>query len=243
MKPNPQINESTATGNGFQISPEPVVQTTHDPQAGDELPASYGMDMLYAIARDPGTLFVYWDLSWPRLFERAGVSPRPVHLRTYREDGSIEETRATNPFRGHCYVAVTAPGATYYCEIGCFAGADWKTLARSDGAVTPQATLSEDFSEAFATLPLHLSFQRLLDIFNQTQANRETLAMSVAKFQTRLRPAGMTLKEPESSAWEQLIACARPLPAARGSDEERAKWEEVTRRVLAETDLGGSSLA
>ena len=42
---------------------------------------------------------------------------------------------------------------------------------------------------------------------------------------------------------EKLIACAPQLPAFSRSDEERAKFEEVTRRVLAETDLGGSSPA
>ena len=49
-----------------------------------ELPASYDMDLLYVIARDPKSLFVYWDLNWRRLFLRAGLSARQVHLRIYR---------------------------------------------------------------------------------------------------------------------------------------------------------------
>ncbi len=117
--------------------------------------------MLYIVARDPRSLFLYWDLNWTRLFARAGISARPVHLRTYRLDGSIENTQQINPFRGHCYAEVGTAGAEYYCELGSFVGVEWKSLARSATTATPEASMSEDFSAEFATLPTHLSFQRL----------------------------------------------------------------------------------
>lgn len=80
-----------------------------------DLPASSDTDLLYVIARDPKSLFVYWDLNWTRLFAQVGLSPQQVYLRIDREDGSIEATREINPFRGHCYVDVVTAGTSYYC--------------------------------------------------------------------------------------------------------------------------------
>lgn len=208
----------------------------------EEMPATYGTDRVCAIARDPGSLFVYWDVNWPHLFALAGLSSRPVHLRVYRGDGKVDSTRQINPFRGHCYVEVAMPDSVYSCELGCFQDAKWKGLVRSGRTVTPRAGLSEDLSAIFATLPLHLSFERLLDIFNETEAERETLALSVAELQKTAREAEA---EPpggqRSSDLAALIASASPMPAPPRSEEERAKWDEISRRLAAEADLGGSS--
>ena len=151
---------------GFHLSDEPVVRSNRVP-ALDEvafsrgLPASHDTDLLYVIARDPKSLFVYWDLNWRRLFTRAGLSARQVHLRIYREDGSIEGTSEINPFRGHCYADVSSAGTGYYCEIGCFEDDEWTSLVRSGEAATPQDRMSDDISAQFATLPIHLSFQQI----------------------------------------------------------------------------------
>ena len=85
----------------------------------------------YVVARDPKSLFLYWDLNWTWLFAQAGISARQVHLRTYRGDGTVEGTQEINPFRGHCFAEVGAAGTEYYCELGGFEGAEWKSLVRS----------------------------------------------------------------------------------------------------------------
>jgi hypothetical protein len=239
---------------GFHISDQPIVRSNRVPASPDgsvfhELPASYDKDLLYVIARDPKSLFVYWDLNWKRLFARAGLSPRQVHLRIYREDGSIEGTCEINPFRGHCYAEVASAGAEYYCEIGCFEDDEWTSLVRSGKAATPQDRISEDLSAQFATLPIHLSFQRLLDLVGATQPESATLARSVAALQEsgRVIPGGTTPDE-----WSRLVATAVSLngngapvadvvallKAARATvptAEELAQW-----RRLAE-QFGGSS--
>lgn len=159
----------------FRISEQPVVeiqraveQPVAEGSAGlGELPSSYGTDLLYVIARDPKSLFLYWDLDWPQAFATAGVSPRQVHLRIFRADGSIETTTEINPADSRCCADVSAPGTQYYCELGCFDGDEWRFLVRSTTATTPEAEMSADFSAAFATLPLHLSFQRLLETLEE----------------------------------------------------------------------------
>ena len=243
MDEHPGIDKHSSSPRGFQISKEPVAPGKLEAQPEDELPESYGTDLLYIIARDPASLFVYWDMNWPRRFGEAGLSPRPVHLRTYRADGAIDSTREINPFRGRCYVEVATAGAGYYCELGCFAGEEWRALARSAATATPQAAPSENLSATFATLPLHLSFQRLLAIFAGTESERD-LALSVSELQTASRKDSIdTTKDSPSPEMQELIACAASLPEQAPGEEQRAKWDEVAKRILAGPDLGGSSSA
>ena len=47
--------------------------------------------------------------------------------------------------------------------------------------------MSDDVSAQFATLPIHLSFQRLLEMIRATQPEGATLARSVAELQDAAR--------------------------------------------------------
>jgi hypothetical protein len=202
----------------FQVSEEPVVPRQIAAESADDLPASYGTDLLYVIARDPHTLFLYWDLDWRQRFAEGGLSPRQIHLRTYREDGTVEGTREVNPFRGHAYVEVAAPGAIYFCELGCFAEEKWKSLARSGSAATPLAEVSDDLSATFATLPLHLSFQRMLEIFRASADDSATLANSIAKLQDQARLLQERIAPEE---WSRMVdATAVSLGSANGNAVE-----------------------
>ncbi|HEY3602000.1 MAG TPA: DUF4912 domain-containing protein [Chthoniobacterales bacterium] len=241
MNQHPESAKPASSPSGFQICNEPVASGKTEAGPEEELPESYGTDLLYIIAQDPASLFVYWDMNWPRRFAEAELSPRPVHLRTHRVDGEIDSTREINPFRGRCYVEVTTPGAGYYCELGCFAGEEWRALARSAATATPEAGPSENLSTTFATLPLHLSFQRLLDIFATAQSE-QGLALSVSELQSASRKdSADKTKDSPSPEVKELIACATSIPEQALSEEQRAKWEEVAKRILAATDLGGSS--
>jgi hypothetical protein len=244
--PETPSSAGTRSGQGFHISDEPLVRsnqvsTARAAATSRELPASYDTDLLYVIARDPKSLFVYWDLNWTRLFARAGLSPRQVQLRIYREDGSIEGTREINPFRGHCYADVASAGTGYYCELGCFEDDEWRSLMRSGKAATPEDRMSEDMSAQFATLPIHLSFQRLLDILRATQAEGATLARSVAELQESAR-VEQDRATPEK--WARLVAAAALLHnngapssdvaallqaarAATPTPEELAQWRQL----------------
>jgi len=193
------------------------------------LPASHDTDLLYVIARDPKSLFVYWDLNWRRLFAQAGLSARQVHLRIYRHDGSIEGTNEINPFRGHCYVDVSAAGAGYYCEIGCFEDGEWTSLVRSGETETPQDRMSDDISAQFATLPIHLSFQRLLEMVQATPSESATLARSVAELQAR---AGVTEDAVTPDEWSRLVAAAA---SPNGNDASASEVAALLEAVRAAT--------
>ncbi len=207
---------------GFRISDEPVVGAEHVEEhltrkisdVPSELPPSSGGDLLYIIARDPKSLFVYWDLDWTQLFARAGLSVRQLHLRTLRADGSEEGTIEINPFLGYCFVEVTAADANYSCELGCFEGSDWKSLIRSGSTATPAAEMSDDLDADFATVPFHLSFQRLVDMFRAPEGQRRALASSVAAVQEKTRALRQTMPPAD---WSRLVDAAANLVNAEAA--------------------------
>lgn len=249
----------TQSGQGFHISNEPVVRSNQIPAsrngaASRELPASSETDLLYVIARDPKSLFVYWVLNWTRLFARASLSARQVHLRIYRQDGSIETTHEINPFRGHCYADVASAATRYYCEIGCFEDEEWTSLVRSGKAVTPEDRMSEDLSAQFATLPIHLSFQRMLEILRATKAEGATLARSVAELQEKAGAANglneASLPGPNGAPFSDVFALLQAARTATPTAEDLAKWRQLGEQFggsnwggASGSGLGGSSPA
>jgi hypothetical protein len=236
--PDTSASTDPQPGEGFHLSDKPMVRSNRIP-ASDEvafskgLAASHDTDLLYVIARDPKSLFVYWDLNWRRLFTRAGLSARQVHLRIYRDDGSVEGTSEINPFRGHCYADVSSAGTGYYCEIGCFEDDEWTSLVRSGEAATPQDRMSDDISAQFATLPIHLSFQRLLELVQATQPDGATLARSVAELQAR---AGVTEDTVTPGEWSRLVAAAASLNGNEAPASDIAALLEAARAASPTAD-------
>src|SRR2546430_16695172 len=75
---------------GFRISNGPVIRPTKvAKREGDdfgemvELPRPSGAPILFAIARDPQTIFTYWSIDWPTIFAEGMPVDRQVHPRGY----------------------------------------------------------------------------------------------------------------------------------------------------------------
>lgn len=231
---------AVAGGFSFRISDEPVVETRRAPEqlnaqtddGSGDLAALMGDDALHMLARDPGSLFVFWTLDWDRRFASAKLTARPVHLRVFREDESEETTTGIDPLAGFLFVDVSAPGAAYRCEIGCFEGEDWKTLARSEAGETPAAAMSDDLEADFATLPLHFSFQRLIEVFRANPAEETTLARSVAHMQSKARALQASMSTED---WSQLVDSAEATANAESTfglrGVRRAELEALLRTV------------
>src|SRR5689334_18485980 len=119
-------NQPPASGpKGYRVSNGPVVRLARsdsklpsDLAEVIELPRVYGAPLLFAIARDPRTLFVYWNIDWSTIFENQAPVDRQVHLRVSRTDGSEELIQAAEPMAGNHYLTVTEPCGTYRVEIG-----------------------------------------------------------------------------------------------------------------------------
>src|ERR1700726_2103424 len=102
--------------NDFHVSSGPVVRSAPDEPVRPfdlpdtiELPPVTGAPLLFAIARDPRTIFTYWNIDWPSIFETTAPVDRQIHLRVYRGDGTEETTAAAEPMAGNCYLEVSEP--------------------------------------------------------------------------------------------------------------------------------------
>src|SRR5438094_10562948 len=87
--------QTLKTRDAFHISREPIVgliAADRPPDVGDSLGLTRerGARILFAIARDPRTIFASWNIDWSSLFETVMPVDRQVHLRLHGADGLQE---------------------------------------------------------------------------------------------------------------------------------------------------------
>jgi Domain of unknown function (DUF4912) len=235
-------SSSSDAGSGFRISEGPVVRFAEGKQRFDfggvvELPRFYGPPVLFAIARDPRTIFTYWNIDWPSIFEKTAPVDRQVHLRVYRSDGAEETSVAAEPMAGSCYLKVSEPRARYRVEIGYYRPENaWNSVASSDEVTMPPDRISENLDVDLATIPFHLSFQRLVDLFRAS--NGDALAAIVARLQKRsLTDEDRELLSPEE--WELLRAMNLSLDEMQSAHRAfMSRTNEMALRRRAEALLG-----
>lgn len=238
-------SESSTPGlKEYRVSNGPVVRLARSdskPPAefaeAIELPRVYGAPLLFAIARDPRTLFVYWNVDWSAIFESTAPVDRQVHLRVYRADGSEAMTEAVEPMAGNCYLSVSEPRETYQVEIGYYQPENvWNPVARSERTTMPPEEVIENLDVDVATIPFHLSFQRLIDLFRAS--NTDALSEIISRLQQRaVSDEERALLSPEE--WELLRAMnlsIDDISASRRKFADRRNGAALRRR--AETLLG-----
>jgi uncharacterized protein DUF4912 len=243
-------NESPAEGpKGYRVSNGPVVRLARSdskPPAefadSIELPRVYGEPLLFAIARDPRTLFVYWNVDWPAVFESTAPVDRQAHLRVYRTDGTEEMTEAVEPMAGNCYLSVSEPRETYQVEIGYYQPENvWNPIAISERTTMPPEQVIENLDVDVATIPFHLSFQRLIDLFRA--ANTDALSEIISRLQKRaVTDEDRALLGPEE--WELLRAMdlsIDQISAARVGFTDRRNGAAIRRRAEALLGFGATS--
>lgn len=193
MQPSNKKPAKTPKGEGFKLnskrtpasktddSPPPVaanIATKVKPQTDEAiLPRSYGFETLFLIAQDPHWLFTYWDID---------ISRHPggqTFLRCYRKKKEIEKEIEVPFETRNWYIPVTEAGATYHVELGYYRGEVWNPIASSESVETPPDNLSESEHFDFATVPLHLSFSKLMDNIQQSIQSGESLVSALSRLQ------------------------------------------------------------
>jgi len=200
------LTDEMQGGAEFVLSSEPVVpeQSAQDLSAVrdyenlGELPRSYGGAFLFAIARDPHTVFVYWDIEWPAVFGDTPPVDRKVHLRVLWHDGIEESTTAAEPMAGSHLLSVTHARSSYRVEIGYYAPENvWNSVAISAAVITPPDDVAENGPVDVATIPFHLSFQRIVDTFRGSKYDGDALAEILGRLQHHADSSDATLPENE----------------------------------------------
>jgi Domain of unknown function (DUF4912) len=241
--PNQRLRKSKFA-EGFRISSEAIVWSENEQERNVSefndvggLSRVHGAPLLFAIARDPRTIFTYWSIDWPAVFAKTVPVDRQAHLRVYRADGDEEESVAVEPMSGNCSIAVSRTGGSYHVEIGYYQPADvWHSIATSDKVTMPPDSFAGYGDVESATIPFHLSFQRLLDLFGASTGG--ALARTISQFQER---ALSNEKRKQLNAEEREILRAMDLSlselaAARRSFIDTAGSEALRKRT--ETLLG-----
>ena len=224
------LTDQAEGGAEFVISSRPVVPSEararnagalRDYENLGELPRSYGGAFLFAIARDPQTLFVYWDIDWATVFGDAPPADRKVHLRVLWHEGIEESTVAVEPLGGSHLLPVTHARSSYRVEIGYYATENvWNSVAISAAVITPPDEVAESGSVDVATIPFHLSFQRIVDTFRGSKYDGDALAEILGRLQHHADSSDATLPESER---ELLRALESGLPETSAAQRARLR--------------------
>jgi hypothetical protein len=234
-----QTNGGDATENGFRISAGPVI---HQGMADLQLPAELlelqragGPPLLFAIPRDPQTIFAYWNVDWETTFAKGAPVDRQVFLRVRKSDGTEESETVIEPLLGSHYVAVATPGGQYLTEIGFYgAGSGWSAVATSETVEMPGVSANAELD--LATVPFHLSFQRMIDILRASNGN--ALGPILSRLQARVE-GGLTNEDDELLHAMDISAADLTSASKSFQDEDDA----LRRKAEAVLGFGATSPA
>jgi hypothetical protein len=231
---------------GFRISGGPVVSNERPPAAPaeyGELPGSYGSPILFAIPRDPRTIFTYWNIDWSDAFARNAPVDRQVYLRLKRQDGSDEIEEPIEPMLGTHFMLVARPKGAYQVELGFYDPADvWNSVATSDLVRMPADTTSENSEIDIATVPFHLSFQRMIDLFRTSSGDAITSLLS--RLQDRAGSSadqGETLTAEEREILRAMDLSLNDIEEARRGFGGRSVDDLLRKRAEAVLGFGGGT--
>ncbi len=231
---------------GFRISNGPVVPQESERRLGilsdyGDLPKSYGAPILFAIPRDPHTIFTYWNIDWSNAFSRDQPVDRQVYLRVKRSDGADEAEQPVEPMLGTHYAPVARPRGVYQVELGYYQPAGvWNPVATSELVTMPPDSPSEAADVDVATVPFHLSFQRLIDMFRT--ANGDAIASVLSRFEGRALGETDDLLTPEErEILRAMNLSLSDIESARRAFRDRESAERLRKRAEALLGFGSTS--
>lgn len=246
------------TSSSFRISSSPIVDFRENRDNAVEvfadLPRSYGQSIVFAMARDPKTLFVYWDIDWPQVFAAAAPADRKVYLRLRDEQGAEISLTTVEPMSKNCEVNVEA-GGSYRVEMGYFDQTQtWRRAGASEVVQTPTDKMGALSPGDFALVPFHITFQRLTELFRATRIDEGSLVQSLTHLQEKsLHPEQYGSLAPEERevyrAMKASVSERTYLPRIPMNRGDEARLQKKLESVLgfgarpSSSSLGGSSRA
>ena len=232
----------------FQIRGEPIVRSAERGRSPDvtertALPRVCDRPTLFVIARDQHTIFVSWNIDWPSVFDQAMPVDQQVHLRLVDGDGFEQKRIAVEPMLGSFYAPVSKPRATYRVELGYYTpNRGWKSVVMSEPVAMPSDALSENTQVDVATVPFHISFQKLVDLLSLT--NGDALVTALSRLEDRIvafAERDIDLVPADREILRALNLSIDDLRAGRGSFARRPNESQPGKRAEAILALGATS--
>ena len=181
LPPSPSVG---GPGARYALAPQPVAVPAAS--ATRELPEAYGTGRVFLAARDPHWLYVSWDFTKEQQ-NKFNAQSREGHLviRIFKADDSnpVVPEVAVHPESKNWFVHVPFAETAYRAEIGHYESTGrWKSVATSQNTFTPPDAPSNDVSAEFATIPVEVSFQQVVEAVQQfvTVSQTEPLLEAVA---------------------------------------------------------------
>lgn len=212
--PGPEV-----PGSPFSVSSDPVVAAAGLTGANAvlqdaDLPRSYGTQTLWLMPRDPHSLFAYWDIDWDAAFRDEVPKNRKVYLRVLNVDGAEQAKIEVEPMAGTGYVTVPEADESYLGEIGYYqAAGNWISVASSAAVESPPDQIAGAGEAAdFATVPFHLSFQRMLDQIRVAKHESRSLTSMLADLRARASPEQSETFTPDEHEFVRAMNAASATP-------------------------------
>lgn len=231
---------------GFEIRQDPMAHLAKHASPpylnGGKVPTrACGQPFIFAIARDPRTIFASWNIDWRSVFEEEMPADRQVHLRVISGEGVIEERVAVEPMKAAHYVAISGLHSSYYVEIGYFQPFDtWHSVATSGEVEMPPQGSVQLGDVDLATIPFHHSFQQLANLFGAP--NNAPVASLVSDFQKRVlscySPNNTTASDTQILGSLNL---SLPKIATAHRNFRKIDTEKLTRRARAMVSTAATS--
>ena len=223
---------------GFKIRKDPMVRLAEDGPLPDVhdcmgLTRVRGQPSLFAIARDARTIFTSWSIDWQSVFEKTMPADRQVHLRVIGGDGVIETRVTVEPMSAMQYLTISSLHDSYRVEIGYFQPFDtWHSVAMSQEVEMPPQESVGLADVDLATIPFHLSFQQLANLFGAP--NNTSIARVVSEFQKRVSSSGNSneVTRSETQILRNLNLSLSEIEAVK-RDFKKIDTEKLARRVRA----------
>lgn len=237
-------HERRSGGAVFVVSNRPLVpQDSLEQSRGfgsnGELPRFYGSPVLFGIARDPHTLFVYWEIDWKNVFGDKLPTDRKAYLFVTSNDGSEKIRVAVEPFEGNHCVAVSKARSSYRIELGYYEPAEhWRSVIISDTISTPPEDVSEVGEIEVATIPFHLNFQRVVDAFRGSKFDSEAVTRIIATLQKSADEAGGAATPQNDDEIVRAIESTLSEKDARERSQLKESQEAFATRKQIESILG-----
>ena len=234
--------QKSGPGQRYALGPTPPGEHIGAREEPGELPEAYGTKKLLLAARDPQWLYAHWDFTRDQLreYNRASADGHLV-LRVYIDSlaGEPFSEVHVHPESKNWFIHVGRGGTKFVVELGYRAKKDgrWRRISVSAPTLTPPDAMSPDTTVHFATIPLEVPFEQLLNVVKAALSENVPLAEAILQ----LRAAGYEglpgPREIKTGHWTP--AQERALGRLLSMDQVRRVWigslevTELVRRQLA----------
>ena len=211
------------------------------PDVDDRMTRTRMQPFLFAIARDARTIFASWNINWRSLFEKAMPADRQVHLRVIGADGLQEKSVAVEPMAMMHYLTTSGLHTSYRVEIGYYQPADaWHSAATSQEIVMPPSALGKTADVDLATIPFHVAFEQLLNLFESD--SKLSLAVAISGFEKHVLSSEQS--NPLTAADKEVLrelAISVPQIAAAWRRFDETDAEKLVKLTRGQPALGATS--